>query len=69
MGHKPAAPPVALLPMDGGGKDCYAHVDLADWLKFGRRIPDLTEFMNWDMVHIESARANHVYLDEVWSTT
>ena len=69
MGHEPTAPPLASLPMEGGGKDRYAHVDLADWLKFGRRIPDVTEIMNWDVVHNESARAKHVYLDEVWSTS
>ena len=55
--------------MEGGGKDRYAHVDLADWLKFDRRLPDVTEFMDWDVVHIESARAEHVYLDEARITS
>ena len=55
--------------MEGGGKDRYAHVDLADWLKLGRLIPDVTEIMNWDVVHNESAMAEHVYLDGGWSTS
>ena len=60
---------MASLPMEGGGRDRYAHVDWADWLKIGRRIPDVTEIMNWDVVHNDSAMAKHVHLDGVWSTS
>ena len=55
--------------MEGGGRDRYAHVNLANWLMIGYRIPDVMEIMNWDMGHNELVLAKHVYLDGIWSTS